>query len=69
MDNVITGTHSVDRATTFYKEAKQIFRNASINLRDWMFNNEQVLTEIPTNDRSNEEKIKVLGLTWYAKED
>ena len=66
MDNVITGTDSVNHATNVYK---QIFRNASMNLCDWMCNNEQVLAEIPTNDRSNEEKINVLGLTWYAKDD
>ena len=69
MDNVITGTDSVNDATKFYKESKQIFQNASMNLRDWMSNSQQVLKRIPTNDRSSEEKIKVLGLKWYAKED
>ena len=69
VDNVITGTDSVNDATKFYKESKQIFQNASMNLRDWMSNSQQVLKRIPTNDRSSEEKIKVLGLKWYAKED
>ena len=69
VDNVITGTDSVNDATKFYKESKQIFQNASMNLRDWMSNNQQVLKRIPTNDRSSKEKIKVLDLEWYAKED
>lgn len=34
VDNVITGTDSVNDATIFYKESKQIFQNASMNLRD-----------------------------------
>ena len=40
-----------------------------MNLRDWMSNSQEVLNEIPLSDRANTETIKVLGLTWFVKED
>ena len=40
-----------------------------MNLRDWMTNSQEVLNEIPTHDRANRENMKVLGLTWFIKED
>ena len=52
VDNVITGTESAEDAQKFYKEAKQIFAQAFMNLRDWTSNDESVQAEIPLNDRS-----------------
>ena len=40
-----------------------------MNLRDWMTNSQEVLNEIQTHDRANREDMKVLGLTWFVKED
>ena len=40
-----------------------------MNLRDWMSNSQEVLNEIPLSDRANRETIKILGLTWFVKED
>ena len=34
VDNVITGSESVNNALAFYTEAKHIFQNAGMNLRD-----------------------------------
>ena len=44
MDNVITGENSTNKAVTFYHEAKLIFQNASMNLREWISNYEDLLT-------------------------
>ncbi|XP_052778713.1 uncharacterized protein LOC128216176 [Mya arenaria] len=38
MDNVITGVDSVSEASDLYKESKQIFSEASMNLREWASN-------------------------------
>ncbi|MBV2113425.1 MAG: aspartyl protease family protein [Candidatus Thiodiazotropha sp. (ex Ctena orbiculata)] len=69
VDNVITGTDTVSAAVKFYKEAKQIFTKASMNLRDWTSNSPQVLAEIPVTDKAQGETMKVLGLTWSIRDD
>ena len=69
MDNVITGANSVDEAIGLYKESKTIFNSASMNLREWMTNNESVNQSIPHSDQANESDLKVLGMTWDAKKD
>ena len=40
-----------------------------MNHRDWMANSQKVLNEIPTHYTANRENMKVLGLTWFVKED
>ena len=69
VDNVITGTESTEQAGKFYLESKEIFAHASMNLRDWTSNDTSVQKEISACDRSNGEKVKVLGLSWIGKED
>ncbi|CAG2201796.1 unnamed protein product [Mytilus edulis] len=69
VDNVITGVDSTENAVTLYKEAKQIFSDASMNLREWASNSQKFLKCIPKEDQANREKLKVLGLTWTIKDD
>lgn len=69
VDNVITGKDTVDEAVSFYREAKQIFRKASMNLRDWMSNDELVMTQIPDGDKAGHGPMKILGLTWLVQND
>ena len=69
LDNVITGTQSCQEAVHLYNVSKQVSKGAAMNLRDWMTNSQEVLNEIPTHDRANRENMKVLGLTWFVKED
>ena len=52
VDNFITGTHSVYQAKEFYSKSKEIFESASMNLRDWMSNSDEVLNQIPNEKRS-----------------
>ena len=68
VDNVITGTSSVQDAINLYNVGKKLFKTAAMNLRDWMSNSEEVLNEIPECDKANREGIKVLGLAWSVKE-
>ena len=67
VDNVITGTESTEQAEQFYRESKEIFGHASMNLRNWTSNDTSV--QISVCDRSIGEKVKVLGLSWIVKED
>ena len=72
VDNVITGTQSRQEAVhlyNLYNVSKQVFKEAAMNLRDWMTNSQEVLNEIQIHDRANRENMKVLGLTWFVKED
>ena len=69
MDNVITETQSIQEAIHLYNVSKQIFKGAAMNLRDWMSNSQEVLNGISLWDRANKENMKVLGLTWFVKED
>ena len=69
VDNVITGKDTIIEAVNFYTEAKQIFTKASMNLRDWMSNDESVMKEIAIEDRADQGTMKILGLTWVIESD
>ena len=69
VDNVVTGTTTVTEAVNFYIKAKQIFKGASMNLRDWMSNDESVMNEIPLDDRASQGPMKIYGLTWMIEKD
>lgn len=69
VDNLITGTQSVNQAKELYTVSKQLFKDASMNLRDWMSNSQEVLDEIPVCDGAKGERMKILGLNWTVKED
>ncbi|XP_053391515.1 uncharacterized protein LOC128554283 [Mercenaria mercenaria] len=69
VDNVITGTETETEAIKFYETSKSIFKDASMNLREWTTNSKSVNTSIPTEDRSGCEKTKVLGHYWNVKDD
>ena len=70
VDNVITGTKSVQEALKLYNESKKIFEGAAMNLRDWMSNSKEVLDKIPVHDQAaNKNTMKVLGLRWSLEED
>ena len=53
----------------FYRESKQIFAHASMNLCDWTSTVTSVQKEISVCDRSFGEKVKGLGLSWIVQED
>ena len=69
MDNVITGENSTNKAVAFYHEAKLIFQNVSMNLREWTLNSEDFLSNIPQIDRVKEKNVKILGMCWNTSSD
>ena len=69
VDNVITVTNNDDEALELYKEAKEIFQDASMNLRDWIFNSKFVNENASSEDQMKERVTKVLGLNWNTNTD
>ena len=59
MDIIITGTRSADEAKHLYSVAKQIFKGTAMNLHEWMSNCEEVLDQIPPEDRVNRDRMKM----------
>lgn len=50
VDNLITGAISVTEAISIYSDPKKIFREASMNLREWISNDKVVDTFIPESE-------------------
>ncbi|XP_063549129.1 uncharacterized protein LOC134756230 [Cydia strobilella] len=67
VDNLLTGTESVDKALDLYKEAKDKFSKISMNLREWSSNSKEFLDQI--QDAASETTVKTLGLNWELKDD
>ena len=69
VDNVISGTETIAEAMQFYTGAKNIFCDASLNLREWSSNSDAVNRFIPAEDRSTCQLTKVLGHIWNIEKD
>lgn len=76
VDDVIFGADTVEEAVKLYKESKEIFRRASMNLRKWTSNEEklnQILDEHEKDTAHQETRLKgdttILGMRWKHSED
>ena len=69
VDNLITGADSQEMAKLFYTKAKDIFKDASMNLRDWKSNSMEFNNSIPLEDKIFDEDTKVLGINWKSGQD
>ena len=69
VDNLITGAQTVMKAHQLYNEGKQMFSTASMNLREWASNSEELMRLIPAQDRADVSGLKVLGISWNLKDD
>ncbi|MCG8033321.1 MAG: DUF1759 domain-containing protein, partial [Candidatus Thiodiazotropha taylori] len=69
VDNLITGVNNVEEAILLYREAKSIFRSASMNLREWVSSDFQVNQFIDKEDMALCETMKVLGHKWIIETD
>lgn len=67
MDNLVTGVDSVNQGRELYKEAKSVFAKASMNLREWSTNSDDLMESIPVEDKDEKETLKVLGHMWNRK--
>ena len=69
VDNLITGTGTVADAIQLYQKAKSIFSEASMNLREWVSNNDEVNRFLASEDKAKCDSVKVLGHTWKIESD
>lgn len=69
VDNLISGTNRVSEAISLYSDAKSIFSEASMNLRERTTNNYTVNQFIAFNDKTSCNTVKVLGHTWNVEKD
>ena len=69
VDNVITGVDSVANGIDLYQKSKTIFTEASMNLREWFSNCEEVMNFISENDQAKSIVSTVLGHIWNLESD
>lgn len=65
----IFGTQSEDDAIKVYREEKESFEKASMNLREWISNSQTFMNALPQIDRASGTGVKVLGTKWDVKDD
>ncbi len=70
VDNVFGMVESEAAAIAFHEEATCIFSEASMRLRDWLCNSDEVNARFAEADRAtNRKQAKILGLKWNAETD
>ncbi|KAJ8018117.1 hypothetical protein HOLleu_44067 [Holothuria leucospilota] len=69
VDNVVIGSNNTKEAVKLYKEAKELFQSASMNLREWVSNSEEFNRMLPDVDRVKSKEVSVLGILWNTQTD
>ena len=69
VDNLITGTNSIENGTQIYKEGKEMFKEMSMNLREWGSNSKALQETFKKEDKFDGTETKVLGMTWNLQDD
>lgn len=69
VDNLILGANSTDEAIEIYKTTKNIFKNMGMNLREYRSSDSTTNKQIKDEDRANDIKQKVLGMSWDTHKD
>jgi len=69
VDNVSIGAESVEESYQIYKEARNIFKKASMNLREWTSNSKEFLCHLPEDHRATGTTVKLFGLLWNRIDD
>ncbi|KAK6764401.1 hypothetical protein RB195_024650 [Necator americanus] len=69
VDNVIFTASNTEEALKKYKESKAIFTEMNMNLRGYLFNDDEVNDAIPPQDKSWQLVTKVFGIMWNSPED
>ncbi|VDO76067.1 unnamed protein product [Heligmosomoides polygyrus] len=69
VDNLIIGAESKEEALDKYYIAKDIFTGLSMNLREYLSNDEDFNKTIADDDQSKTSSPKVLGVSWNPSKD
>ena len=69
VDNVTMGSESVNEAYQIFVESTNIFRKASMNLREWVSNSQEFLDCLPDDQKVMGCVIGLFGMLWNRIED
>ena len=69
VDNGTLGAKSVDEAYHLFRESRNIFKRASMNLREWVSNLQGFLNQLPDDQRVVGCVVKLFGMLWNRNED
>ena len=69
VDNLITGTSSKDAELQIYEQGKQLFKEMSMNLREWCSNSQTLRNSFKKEDRFDGKEMKVLGIIWNMNDN
>ena len=69
VDNLVSGSKTIEEAEIYYKEVKEVFSRASMNMCKWNSNKEELMKEINPDDRCDENPTNVLGILWNRESD
>ncbi|KAK5977842.1 hypothetical protein GCK32_003055 [Trichostrongylus colubriformis] len=69
VDNVILCAETSEEVFTKYKHSKQLFKNMSMNLREYITNDQKCNEKIDKADLAHHDGHKVLGISWNATTD
>ena len=69
VDNLISGVEDAQKAISYYNETKKIFGAAGMNMCQWSCNDENVMSNMKAEDRSEDGISKVLGIIWNRQLD
>ncbi|KAL7071678.1 hypothetical protein ACQ4LE_009226 [Meloidogyne hapla] len=64
VDNIFIGVESTSEAWLAYKTLKKIFKDAQMNLREFVSNDIELNEQFPVEDRLEKNKPKILGIPW-----
>jgi len=69
VDNLIVAVESTETAIQLFDNAMNTFSKASLNLRAWASNDQQVLKYIPREIQDTNGEISILGIHWNKVSD
>ncbi|VDL76635.1 unnamed protein product [Nippostrongylus brasiliensis] len=69
VDNLLMTAESEGKALLQYKEAKKIFNELNMNMREFTTNDANLAKQIAIQDRSSETNPKILGIQWTSTTD
>lgn len=76
MDDLVSGNKNVSSGIAQIRHVNNIFKSGGMHMRKWTSNIDEVLKEIPPEDRQTApidfgqaEFVKVLGIQWFPSTD
>nr|CAD2185106.1 unnamed protein product [Meloidogyne enterolobii] len=69
VDNIIVGTDELDELEKIYRQLKEVFHKAKMNIREFISSDKEIINKIPEEDKGNNERTKLLGIEWIPEKD